>query len=185
MRKILFLALGLVAGTALFPAIAAPGAVTISQDENLYTLANDSVTAQVSKISGNLTSLKYKGLELMGYGAGYWEQNTAAAQHYSVTVTIDPAKNGGERGEVAIKGFSDGTIPLGNGPGGSTLCDIELRYALGRGDSGLYTYAIYDHPTNYPGTQIGESRFCAKLNDDLFELDDGGCQSQHETHFHV
>ena len=169
MRKILFLTLGLIAGTVRYPASAAPGAVTISQDDNLYTLANGSVTAQVSKISGNLTSLKYKGLELMGYGAGYWEQDPSAARRYSVTVTIDPAKNGGERGEVAIKGFSDGTIPLGNGPGGSTLCDIELRYALGRSDSGLYTYAIYDHPTNYPATQIGESRFCAKLNDDLFD----------------
>jgi len=147
--------------------------VTITEDRSSYTLANGYLTAKISKISGDLTSLKYKDLELMGFGsghpAGYWEQDPSAAQHYAVRITIDPAGNGGERGEVSIKGFSDGTTYLGNGPGGSTLCDIELRYTLGRHDSGLYTYAIYDHPANYPGTQIGESRFGAKLNDNVFD----------------
>jgi rhamnogalacturonan endolyase len=147
--------------------------VTVVEDQSSFTLANGYVTAKVDKTSGDLTSLKYKGLELIGYGsghpAGYWEQDPSAAQRYAVTVTIDPAKNGGERGEVSIKGFSDGKTYLGDGPGGSTLCDIELRYTLGRHDSGLYTYAIYDHPANYPGTQIGESRFGAKLNGDVFD----------------
>ncbi|MGA2222230.1 MAG: polysaccharide lyase family protein [Verrucomicrobiia bacterium] len=147
--------------------------VTVVEDQSSFTLANGYVTAKVDKTSGDLTSLKYKGLELIGYGsghpAGYWEQDPSAAQRYAVTVTIDPARNGGERGEVSIKGFSDSKTYLGDGPGGSTLCDIELRYTLGRHDSGLYTYAIYDHPANYPGTQIGESRFGAKLNGDVFD----------------
>jgi len=33
-------------------------------------------------------------------------------------------------------------------PGGA-YCDIEIRYALGCGDGGVYTYAIFSHPTNY------------------------------------
>jgi rhamnogalacturonan endolyase len=47
--------------------------------------------------------------------------------------------------------------------------DIEIRYALGRGDSGLYTYSVFSHKTNYPATSVGEARFCAKLNDAVFD----------------
>jgi rhamnogalacturonan endolyase len=164
---------GVALGATVPKVLAADPPVTITEDQSSYTLANGHLTAKVSKVTGDLTSLRHKGLELMGFGsghpAGYWEQDPSAAQHYTVRMTIDPAKNGGERGEVSIKGFSDGTTYLGDGPGGSTLCDIELRYTLGRHDSGLYTYAIYDHPANYPGTQIGESRFGSKLNGDVFD----------------
>src|SRR6185437_4209800 len=49
--------------------------------------------------------------------------------------------NGGERAEVSIKGVGGGTFTFTRlAPGGGTTCDIELRYSLGRGDHGLYTY---------------------------------------------
>ena len=35
-------------------------------------------------------------------------------------ITIDPENNGGERGEVSIKGISGGH-PMGSGPGGSVV----------------------------------------------------------------
>lgn len=40
---------------------------------------------------------------------------------------------------------------------------------LGRQDSGVYAYAIFSHPMDYPNTQIGESRFGAKLNGQVFD----------------
>ena len=61
-------------------------------------------------------------------------------------MTIDPAKNGGQRGEVAVKGV--------NG-----RMDIEVRYVLERGVSGFYTYAEYTHKANYPAASFGENRF--------------------------
>jgi len=84
------------------------------------------------------------------------------------TITIDPAKNGGARAEVSVKGVSGGQVMLGQGAaGGGTLCDIEIRYSLGRGDSGFYTYAIYSHPASYPSTSVGaESRFIVEMNRD-------------------
>ena len=144
-------------------------AVTVAEDADSFTLDNGIVTAHVSKRSGDLTSLQYRRLEMLDAGreAGYWEHNTARA-HAFATITIDPKVNGGERGEVSVKGISNGS-PLGTGPGGSVIADIEIRYALGRGDSGVYTYSIFSHPTNYPATSVGESRFCMKLNDDLFD----------------
>jgi rhamnogalacturonan endolyase len=164
--------LAIVAVAVLFPAIlpAAPS-VTVSENENAYTLANGIVTAQVSKLSGDLTSLKYKGLEMLDTGSqrqsGYWEQNTARGLHVD-DISINPKDNGGKRGEVSVKGIYNGAA-LGNGPGGSVACDLEIRYTLDRGSSGIYTYEIFDHKTNYPATSVGESRFCAKLNDAVFD----------------
>src|SRR5205823_4143803 len=47
--------------------------------------------------------------------------------------------------------------------------DIDVHYALRRGDSGLYTYALLDHPAGYPSTRVGEWRMVWKLSDDLLE----------------
>ena len=62
---------------------------------------------------------------------------------------------------MAVKGISGGTsLPR---PGG-TRCDIEVRYTLGRGESGIYAYAIFSHPAAYPAMGVGESRYITKLN---------------------
>ncbi len=165
--KSALLAVALLASTALFGA----EKVTVSESGSTFTLDNGIVTAQVAKRSGDLLSLKYKGLEMLDAGsqrqAGYWSHNTARGQQ-EIRVTIDPKTNDGERGEVSIKGTANGN-QMGSGPGGSIIADIEIRYALARGDSALYTYSILSHPTNYPGTSLGEARFCLKLNDSVFD----------------
>ena len=166
--------LAVVAAIAMLPALLraeSRPAVSVSEDEFSFTLDNGIVTAQVAKRSGDLTSLKYKNLEMLdarsSRQAAYWSHNAARGQQQT-GISIDPKTNGGERGEVSIKGISGGN-QMGSGPGGSVIADIEIRYALGRGDSGVYTYSIFSHPTNYPATSVGEARFCMKLNDDLFD----------------
>jgi rhamnogalacturonan endolyase len=168
-------ALRFLACTALaLSAFAADAPVTVAQEGNFFTLSNGIVTAKINKTTGDLASLLYRNLETMGHGsghpAGYWEQTPAKAAHLSATVTIDPASNGGARGEVSIKGISDGKALDGGGqPGGSMLCDLEIRYTMARGESGVYTYAIFTHQPAYGATQIGESRFGAKLNAKVFD----------------
>jgi len=156
---------------ALLPLIltAAP-AVTLSQDDEAFTLDNGIVTARVSKRSGDLLSLEYKNLQMLDAGrqVAYWSHNTARAANIIDRITIDPKTNDGQRAEVSIKGISGGN-QLGGGPGGSVIADIEIRYALERGQSGVYTYSIFSHPANYPPTSVGEARFCLKLNDDIFD----------------
>lgn len=148
-------------------------AVTVTEDDGAFTLTNSYVAARVSKQTGDLISLKYKGLELLAAGSGhpyaYWSHAPAKGGEIVAKVTIDPAKNGGERGEVSVKGlFREGSTNA-QGPGGATACDIEIRYALGRNDSGIYTYSILTHKPEYPATQIGEARFGAKLNGKVFD----------------
>ena len=168
-RKLLALAIFCVSALS-----AADAPVTVTQDATLFTIGNSWLTAQVNKTTGNLVSLKFRGIETMGYAsgahAGYWEQNPAKAPRLTATLTIDPASNGGERAEVSVKGISDGKRLDGGGqPGGGMICDLEIRYTLGRSDRGIYTYAIFAHQPGYAATSIGESRFGAKLNGKVFD----------------
>ncbi|MGP8259820.1 MAG: polysaccharide lyase family protein [Acidobacteriaceae bacterium] len=59
--------------------------------------------------------------------------------------------------------------PGGGGRGPGLLVDMEIRYSLGRGEKGIYTYAIFSHEPSYGATQIGESRYGMKLNGGVFD----------------
>jgi rhamnogalacturonan endolyase len=171
--------------SSLFGASAAPvdTPVTVTDDGPTYTLANGYLTVKVDKVTGDLVSVKTAktvtpNVELMGFvsghHAGYWEQSPALAARREDKVTIDPTENKGERGEVSVKGWSDGKSILGARPTaagqeGGLIADLEIRYALGRGDRGLYTYAIYTHEAGYPAGSVGESRFGFKLSAKVFD----------------
>ncbi|MGN6368575.1 MAG: polysaccharide lyase family protein [Phycisphaerae bacterium] len=138
--------------------------VRVSDDGASWTLDNGIVKATINKGDGRMTSLVYHGINTMG-GGGYWEETPLGAPVHTEKVTIDPATNGGARAEVAVKGVTNGTVMLTPGaPGGGTYCNIELRYAMGRGESGIYAYAIFSHPKAYRAMGIGESRYITKLN---------------------
>ena len=130
--------------------------VTVTDNGRTWTLDNGIVKAVIDKHNGAMDSLFYQGIDTMGHEqgqAGYWEQDpSAAAASGGLTdsLTIDPAKNGGERAEVSVKGVTGGQFQLTPGaPGGGTYCDMEVRYAMGRNDSGVYVYAIFTHPAAY------------------------------------
>ncbi len=163
--------LGPAAGQVNFARAAAPPVGLATTGES-YFLSNSLVSIRVGRRTGDLTSLRFHGLELLGGGSGhpygYWSHAPGRGGAVSTTVTIDPGKNNGERAEVSVRQQYEGN-PLGNGPGGSTACDIEIRYALGRDDAGPYTYTILSHSADYPATQIGEARFGAKLNAAVFD----------------
>lgn len=156
---------------APLPAAAADAQnVTVQEDENTFTLSNGIVTATILKRSGDIRSLQYKGTEIFtdqsGHAGGYWSHDTTGGKGLVTKVTIDPAQNGGERGEVSVKGISGG-VKMGHGPGaardGDFPADIEIRYAMGRGDSGVYTYSVFDHLPEYGAATMTEARFAAKL----------------------
>ena len=148
------------AGPSLRSAGAAPAidkstvdaAVTVTDKADSWTLDNGIVKATVLKRSGKLTSLVYKGLETLNGRSESWEQLPSGK--VAPSLTIDPAKNSGERAEVAVAGVTG-------------RMDIEVRYTLERGVSGLYTYAIYSHGANYPAAGEGESRFINQMTPDF------------------
>jgi rhamnogalacturonan endolyase len=147
------------------PDVSAP--VTITEAGNSWTLDNGIIKATINKRSGNVQSMVYKGLETLTNG-GIWEQTPAAAANGGVLtdkITIDPKTNDGARGEVSVKGVTNDKVQLSGGVGGGTNCDMEIRYSLGKGESGIYTYAIFSHPANYSASGgFAESRFIIEMN---------------------
>jgi len=165
----LYLALMWLAVTA---GTAAPGAagraeapVTLAEDQSSFTLANGYVTARIEKQSGTVVSLTYQDLDLLRRGRGYWSSlgGGGAGSRRSSAVRLEPAGNGGTRAEVSCKLSYDGQPA-------SLPADVDLRYALGRGDQGLYVYAIWEHRPGYPAFSVGEARYVVKLNPDIFDF---------------
>jgi rhamnogalacturonan endolyase len=141
-------------------------AVTLTDNGSSWTLDNGIVKATITKNNAFMPSLIYHGMEMLAASGGTWEHTPQGAPHLTNTVTIDPASDHGDRAEISVKGITDGTYMLSrNAPGGGTLCDMEVRYSLGRGDSGIYVYAIYNHPASYPAAGTGaEDRYITRLN---------------------
>ena len=67
------------------------------------------------------------------------------------------------------RGTFTGRPAGGGGRGPGLVVDMEIRYTLGRGEKGIYTYAIFTHEPSYGATQIGESRYGMKLNGSVFD----------------
>ncbi len=158
----------------LLSAAACPAAdpVTLVQDARTVTLANGIVSARIDKAGGHILSLSHKGMELLGPGRGYWSFAGSAWRGESVSrfgagrsfaVRTDPAANGGARAEVSCRFEYDGqagTLPL----------DVDIRYALARGDSGLYAYAVWRHRPGQPSLSLGEARMVLKLDGGIFDF---------------
>ena len=134
---------------------------TIMTPEGQPDLQRDTPGATTNGLNRGMTDHQY----------GFWSHDAMGPRGTApaiARITIDPKSNGGERAEVSVKGISKDR-KMGTGPGapqtGQFAADVEIRYALGRGESGVYTYCEFEHPADYPMSGIGEARFCAKLAD--------------------
>jgi rhamnogalacturonan endolyase len=167
------IAVSLLALIATAPLLSrAQTAVTVTDNGRTWTLDNGIVKATIAKDTGSMPSLIYtkggeaKGVQVLQASGGTWEHNPQGAPVLVNSVSIDPATNGGARAEVSIMGKSNGTFMMTrSAPGGGTMVDIEIRYSLGRGESGIYVYSILSHPASYPAMGVGaEDRYITRLN---------------------
>ncbi|HVU36728.1 MAG TPA: hypothetical protein VHC95_00190, partial [Opitutales bacterium] len=139
-------------------------AITTGPDGQL-NFANDPPGENLNGLNPTMTDHQY----------GFWSHDAMGVRGTDPAVakiTIDPKTNGGERAEVSVKGISNNR-KMGTGPGAGTaqsgdgnfIADIEIRWALSEGDSGVYTYCVFEHQPAYSATTITEARFCVKLAD--------------------
>jgi rhamnogalacturonan endolyase len=145
--------------------------VVVTEDATTATLDNGIVSAKINKANGNLLSLKHRGVESLSKGGGYWnlygnipgqpktEQKGTPA---GFRISQNPATNGGSLGEIVL------SFPYRSQPKAVPL-DIEIRYSLHRGDSGLYGWTIADHDPKYPAFDIEVCTVVLKLNPDVFD----------------
>ena len=111
-RCFLFAIIGLAALANAASADALP-AVTLTQDSAAFTLTNAFVTARVDKQSGDLISLKYKNIEMLGNASGhpygYWSHTpmrggrTVSSRDYS-SLFIDFVNGHGSDDQCEFRG---------------------------------------------------------------------------------
>src|SRR5262245_29854766 len=170
-------------------AVYAADPVTLTEDERSWTMSNGIVTARILKRNGDIASMTYKGTELLefnsGHAGGYWSHDPTGGKDLISKITLDPKTNNGQRAEVSVKGISGGT-PMGHGPGaeagGDFAADIEIRYSMGQGESGVYTYCIFEHMPEYPLAVMTEARYCIKLAT-LFDWMSVAPDEHHNKHY--
>jgi rhamnogalacturonan endolyase len=151
--------------------------VTLTDNGATWTMDNGIVKATINKKNASLLSVVYHGVETSrpaisggsdtlhspptpaGSPIPSWQQMPDGT--VTPSVTIDPARNGGERAEVAVKGVGNGRM------------DIEIRFTMERGLSGIYSYAEFSHPASYPAAHEGESQLILQLDPsfDWFTVD--------------
>jgi len=132
--------------------------VTLATTGTTATLDNGVINAVIDKTTGRVTSYKLNGVQMvdpanpiyysMDGGTNY-EQPSGCV--YSVTSqTTDMVDISCKRTWSSTAGYKH-------------VFDIELHWVLRRGDTGLYAYAILNHPATYPAATVGEWRIVWKL----------------------
>jgi rhamnogalacturonan endolyase len=143
--------------------------VSVTDSDNAVTLANGLISLKINKTNANVIALRYNGLDVVD--SGYWnvygnspgEMNVVKkSQAMPAIITQDPSTNGGEMGEVEIN------MPY-TGQTGTEPLDIVIRYALRRGDSGIYCWTSVTHKPGYPAFNVEISTVTLKLKPDIFD----------------
>lgn len=141
---------------------AEPPPVKCVESAEGFTLDNGILRAEIEKRNGNLVSLVFKGRELLAQNGGYWSSvgrsgRGAPGQSASI-LTHTP-----DRAEIACR--------FGNVAGVTNIpLDMDYRYSLGRGESVIYVAAVLHHAPGSFGYGAGESRYCLKLNPQVFNF---------------
>lgn len=124
--------------------------VTLTDNGSTVVLDNGVITATLVKSNARVASILYQGFQMVATdrqvyfsmdGGSSYEQPSNCV--YSIrTQTPDMV-------DISLKHFYT-TQPH--------KFDIDIHYVLRRGNSGLYVYAILDHPASYGATGVGEWR---------------------------
>jgi rhamnogalacturonan endolyase len=132
--------------------------VTLTDSGKTVTLANGIISATIVKSRAAITSLQFRGYEMLQ--AGYYSMD--GEPHYR-----EPA-----RCNYWVKTRTPDLVDIGmksKWRNEAQAFDIEIHYVLQRGASGLYSYALLTHQATYPATSYGEWRMVWKLSPDLME----------------
>jgi rhamnogalacturonan endolyase len=135
--------------------------VTVKDDGTTVTVSNGIVTATIEKSSATVTSLIYKGVNMLegGYSGGkiYWSWNMPNYQNPSgctYTLVADPKTNKGTYAELQFHMKWDGSAS-------EAAMDVDIYYSLPRTAQGIYASAMLTHPTAYPANPGGEWRMAS------------------------
>ncbi|KAH9626558.1 hypothetical protein KSS87_005538 [Heliosperma pusillum] len=143
--------------------------------DRYVVLDNGMLQVTLSKPGGIVTGISYNGIDNMlevrngEDNRGYWDlvwndANTPGTfdvikgSDFQVIVSND------DQVEVSFTRQWDPSLK-----GKAVPLNIDKRFIMLRGSSGFYTYAIYEHLSDWPAFSIGETRITFKLNKQWFQ----------------
>ena len=137
-------------------------AVTLTDLGSQVKLDNGIVEATFEKNTATMITLKLNGVDIMSAsagGVGYMSigingvvTDMGSGCTYSLIQDTPTVK------EVSFKRAADATWPM----------DIEQRFALVDGESGIYCYQIYEHDPSMADADLSQSRMTFRITPDLF-----------------
>lgn len=127
-------------------------------------LNNGIVKATITKNTGEITSLIYKGLEMVSTSGNktnvYYDWTSSYGFEKMFNCTFSVKKLTDSIADVSFKRvFTPET-------GHVTPADMDIHFVLRKGDTGLYTYSILEHQPAYPKVDLGSWRMVWWLGND-------------------
>ncbi|MBW3636481.1 MAG: hypothetical protein KY445_08465 [Armatimonadetes bacterium] len=130
--------------------------VTLTQNEGTVVLDNGIVRATIQTATARVISIKYEGREMVETAANrkhiYFSLAGGPAYEQPSRCVLSVVRQGPDIIDISCKRVYDPS------KGDKHAWDIDIHYVLRRGISGLYAYAILDHPAHYPEVGMGEWR---------------------------
>lgn len=150
------------AGQNSFAGEASAPPVRLTETAGTFTLDNGVLRAEIEKRNGAMSSLLYEGHELLAQNGGYWSsvgRGNSRQSGHAASVRLDTPG----RVEVSCRSGNVGGMT-------NAALDVDYIYSLGRGESVIYVAAVLHHAPGSPGYGTAESRYCLKLNPDVFNF---------------
>jgi len=133
----------------------------VYEDHGTYiTLDNGIVSAKITKLNAHITSYKYKGIEVLK--DGYYSMDGKADYSQPNLCEVSVKTQNDQLIDVAFKSVWRQNLR-------HQAVDIEAHYVIQKGLSGIYGYALLNHPASYPKTSFGEWRYVWKVPEDTFD----------------
>jgi rhamnogalacturonan endolyase len=141
--------------------------VHCDETETCVVLRNGALNVAIEKSSGRVIKFEFVHVNMFGerrdkVSGGYWSfAPTIAMRNAEFSVIDDPGKNAGARCVISCKLKYTGSdaLPL----------DVDIRYALLKGESVLYCWAELLHVPQYPRLILTLGRFALKLDPEKFD----------------
>lgn len=141
----------------------AGAAVTLTDGGTTATLDNGIVKAVVKKSSAQIGSLIYNGKEMIDPKGLYWSMDGGASYQNPANCIYTVVVNTPSMVDVSCKHVY--------ASGDAHAVDIEIHYVLRQGNTGLYVYALLNHPASYPAFVDGEWRMVWSVSADPSNTD--------------
>lgn len=142
----------------------------IREEKNAMILDNGVLRVVVERSSAKIRSLTFRQHELLDRDGAYWSLNgnsgsmrlSNLGKVVATRVSCAPTAGKGDYAEVAFE--LQGPLEQGAWP-----LQSSLHFGLTKGGDAVVIYGIFTHTNSAAGLQLGEGRFVAKLNADIFD----------------